>query len=856
MIPIKLALRNFMCYRDNVPPLSFEGIHLACLCGDNGAGKSALLDAMTWALWGEARGRGDDELVHLGETEMEVELEFAVDTGRYRVIRKRSRPGLHRQGRTILELQVAGDGSFRPITGASVGHTQQLVQRLLRLDYETFVNSAFLRQGHADEFTRKRPGERKQVLADILNLTRYDELEERARRRAREADARASELDRAVAEMDRELAARNQHQAELSGVTRSLVTIEEDIQRQDRELAALRQARQELELKREQQSAVEQSLRQARQELERLERELVVHRQRLADYEVVLARRDQITRGYAEFLQARQQKDDMDERLQQSHTLNQERARLEKTIEAARNELVVELRLLQSRASQAEAGATSAPRLEAELVQAQAEAQALMVREQTLEARRHQWLEMQGQAHQLKAATSTLTAEMAEVEEKLALLSRGEGRCPLCGAELGMASRQHIEDEYGAQRRQRQDALTDTQARLEQIGQQAANLETEIAGLRKSLGQEQAAAQGRLATLAQELAQATQAAASLVAARQSLDKVRHRLEQGDFVPREREQLAELAERLARLGYDAEAHRRARERLSELQDYEGQYRRLAEAEKLVAVEQRALDSATQTAARWHSSQQADQQRYQALALELVSLPQVKVDLEKAEREYRALQERRSQGQRNLGAIQQRLERLAQLEQLRQQKAAEMTRAAEDKGIYEELSLAFGKKGVQALIIESVLPEIEAEANRLLSRMTDGRMHVKLETQRQYKTRRDDPMETLDIYISDELGTRDYELYSGGEAFRINLALRIALSRLLTRRAGAPLSTLIIDEGFGTQDTAGRDKLVEAINSIQDDFDKILVITHIEALKDAFPVRIEVTKTEQGSTIAVN
>ncbi len=63
-------------------------------------------------------------------------------------------------------------------------------------------------------------------------------------------------------------------------------------------------------------------------------------------------------------------------------------------------------------------------------------------------------------------------------------------------------------------------------------------------------------------------------------------------------------------------------------------------------------------------------------------------------------------------------------------------------------------------------------------------------------------------------------------------------------------------MIIDEGFGSQDSAGREKLVEAINSIQDDFEKILVITHIEELKNAFDERIEVTKTAEGSMIEVS
>jgi exonuclease SbcC len=112
------------------------------------------------------------------------------------------------------------------------------------------------------------------------------------------------------------------------------------------------------------------------------------------------------------------------------------------------------------------------------------------------------------------------------------------------------------------------------------------------------------------------------------------------------------------------------------------------------------------------------------------------------------------------------------------------------------------------------------------------------------------------ETLLIEIADELGTRNYEMFSGGEAFRINLALRIALSKLLAHRAGAPLPTLIIDEGFGSQDTSGREKLVEAINSIQDDFEKIIIITHIEEMKDMFPVRIDVMKTADGSTIQVS
>jgi exonuclease SbcC len=98
-------------------------------------------------------------------------------------------------------------------------------------------------------------------------------------------------------------------------------------------------------------------------------------------------------------------------------------------------------------------------------------------------------------------------------------------------------------------------------------------------------------------------------------------------------------------------------------------------------------------------------------------------------------------------------------------------------------------------------------------------------------------------------------REYEMFSGGEAFRVNFAIRLALSRVLAHRAGARLQTLFIDEGFGSQDSEGRQRLIEAINLVRPEFERILVITHLEELKDQFPARIEVEKTLRGSQLRV-
>ena len=168
-------------------------------------------------------------------------------------------------------------------------------------------------------------------------------------------------------------------------------------------------------------------------------------------------------------------------------------------------------------------------------------------------------------------------------------------------------------------------------------------------------------------------------------------------------------------------------------------------------------------------------------------------------------------------------------------------------------YQALAQAFSKEGVQALLIEEAIPEIEQEANALLGKLTDNQAHVIIESVRDLKSGA--TKETLDIKISDAVGIRPYELFSGGEAFRIDFALRTAISKLLARRAGAALQLLIIDEGFGSQDEEGLMHITDALYKMQDDFAKIIIVSHLPLLKDQFPVQFLVQKTPSGSAVQI-
>jgi len=157
----------------------------------------------------------------------------------------------------------------------------------------------------------------------------------------------------------------------------------------------------------------------------------------------------------------------------------------------------------------------------------------------------------------------------------------------------------------------------------------------------------------------------------------------------------------------------------------------------------------------------------------------------------------------------------------------------------------LQEAYSVKGIQEMLIEKAIPEIERLANELLSQLTNNSFSLSIETER--KTQSGDTAQTLEIIISDDnANTRPYETFSGGERFRIDFALRLALSKYLATVSGTPIKMLVIDEGFGTQDETGIEVMIDAINQVSDDFEKLILITHLEEMKDAFPARIVVSK----------
>ncbi|MBI2919219.1 MAG: SMC family ATPase [Chloroflexi bacterium] len=858
MVPLRLALRNFLCYRGPTS-LDLAGLRLACLCGDNGNGKSALLDAMTWALWGKARGP-DDDLIHMAESEMEVDLEFLAGGQRYRAVRRRARP--HRPGgagQTALELFQATADGWLPLTGDGVRQTEARVSQLVGLDYGTFINSAFLVQGRADEFTVKPPNQRKQVLADILGLGYYDQAAARARESAREREGQRQAQEAALTRIETDLGRLPQYQGEVEAQEAQLAKGASGLAESQANLQQLEAGVHRLEALQAQLQGTIKARQQAAERLAHWQGELARRQQALQEHQALLAQTVSIQEGYARWQEAAAREEAHARKLGQALALRGERMRLEQAIAAERQRLEGQRRELEAKMALWRPVAQALLGYERQRDEATARVKDLAQAEAALEHQARELDAAREQESRLVGTLRQLASEVQALKEKTHLLGSrlvGTPRCPLCGSELGAEQRERLRAESAAQGEDKAREMQGVEQDQLRQRRQVQTLQEQAARERQRLGKERAALEGRLQALEGDISRGRQASNWMAQASQQVQSLQDRLSSGDFLKEEQAHLKEVLAQEAHLAYDPAQHQAAREERDRLKHYQELYQRLGEVQASLEAERQATETAQLEVTQWQAACREAEQRQAALEAGLVELPHVAREAAEARRQVETLAQQQARLQAELGAAWQRLDACLALRGERDQRLAALARATEDKSLYEELAEAFGKRGIQALIIETVLPELEAEANRLLARMSDNRLRVALETQRQARSRKGDAIETLDINISDELGTRPYEMYSGGEAFRIDFALRIALSKLLARRAGAPLPTLFIDEGFGTQDAEGREKLVEAIRSIQDDFDLILVITHMEDMKDAFPVRIEVAKTEAGSTISMS
>ena len=857
MIPIRLELKNFMSYGADVPALDFAGMHTLCLSGENGHGKSALLDALTWSLWGESRAGKNkhDELVRIGADEMSVHFTFEMDGQKYRVVRKRSKKASGNLWQLQGETPDQGLGAgWHPLTGNSDRETEQAIQKLLRMSYDTFLNSAYLRQGQADQFVRQTPAKRKEILADILDLSRYDQLEFKARERQKSAQADATDLDRDISGIDAELRDEpglREQLAELQTRLESLTARRDELRS---EWDALNERRSHLKGQKELADQFKAQIAALDGEIRDLSEELAGHQGQAEQSRVLLSRQDEICRDYEKLQAARERIGELEKGLEQFYRGQQLLAAADKELMAAENDVQRHLERAVADYDQAVSRVKDFEYFRSERDKLAPSIAAADRSEELIGPKRDKIKTLEVRFLALREQYVGVEWQSKEWTRKIETLSNQQGQCDVCNSPLPEPKIAAIRSEY-------ETALQQAQAEQKRVKAEANQLKAQISACENELNVLEAQAKAVKGERA-KFAQAEQYILDAEETRKTLPNLEairlaaeHVVTSGQFAPETRARIAKYEAALSKLSHVETDYAAVKAEVSVLEPSERLHIVLEHAQAALTASETSIERVQRGLQARSGSRDAAQAQLQSLADVGAEL----AGLEIRGQQIREQEKLRSAEEQNvnheIGRRQQTLTRLEELKLIRADKAKRLTDARYDAEVHDLLTRAFGKKGVQALIIENAIPELMEETNRLLDKLTDGDMSLHFDTVREAKSKKDSPIETLDIKVSDNLGTRPLEMYSGGEGFRAAFALRIALSKLLARRAGARLQTLIIDEGFGSQDAKGREKLIECIDAIKDDFERIIVITHIDELKDAFATRVEITKTASGSQITV-
>ncbi len=1006
MIPRQLTLQNFLSYRQAT--LDFSGLHTACICGANGAGKSSLLEAITWAIWGKTRTTTEDDVIYLGEKNARVDFEFIYNNEYYRVIRTRQK-----KGSGTLDFQIINNSGYKSLSGKNITDTQKHIIKCLKIDYDTFINSAYLRQGRADEFMLRKPTERKKILADLLKLDQYETLAEESKDLAKQYKIRSEDISQQIEDVESKLEEKEAIKLELKNNHKDLEYFQSLEQEKIAKLEAIKNLYNQRETLKKRLTWQQNQLDNILWKIQQLETERINVDTEVNNLSIILEQEKDILLKYEKLQSLIEEDKEFSQKFTAYQQLLGTKQKLERKLREESNNLILaiqrektnlenllkqekELRKIISKSNdltsdlerlnvlrqrlneldkiqleitpflQQQQNIKTA--LEREKVRLQAKLEQLQEKELTMEAtlaevpsKRQKFFTLEKRLKKLEDNRNyqkriqekgeekkgliqryidqqkSLAKQILKLNNKLEMLNKDHAICPLCERELDENHLAHVisktreeekqieseswhyeteivnckreleklRNEYGklneelanenslkqdyAKLENQLDLTEDIYSQYEEIQQQKAELikllDTE--NYSQSLHSELINIEEKILKLnynEKDHALVRQEESNLRKiefqqlkikdAQKDLDKLLKQKPGSESQIHQLEidlrkltnnspiqlEINDIETQIRTVNYDSGYHNNVRNNLQSLQSYQLKYAELQQAQKQHPQLIEKLHQLIASLENYQREKITGEQEFNIINEQLFQLTDYSQELNSLTRECSQYRENINNLLRKKGGLEQSLTNLKDRENEREKLEKTLQESQKNYRIYQELGIAFGKNGIQSLMIENILPELETEANNILSRLTGGQLNVQFLTQKPKSSRSKSSSsqfkDTLEIIISDAQGTRSYETYSGGEAFRINFAIRLALSRILAQRSGTALQLLIIDEGFGTQDSEGCDRLIAALNAIAEDFACILTVTHMPQFKEAFQTRIEVYKTETGSKIQLS
>ena len=846
-----------MCYGEDVPSLNLEPVHIACISGDNGYGKTALLDAITWAIWGKSRAKTQDELVNIARNTMFVELDFLAGENRYRVTRTYTKGRGASSGKSELNLSIIIGNTVTSLMANTIRETEEKIVNLLNMDYETFINTSYLKQGDSNRFTSSRPTDRKKILADLLDLSYYERLESASKQHSRQLQNDVEVQQSVIEHKSSTVQEKELILERLETYKKESQNLLSEEQSLSKELEDLNQKRQTLLVEISNKKTMVDQIDTSEKEIGMMLVQEMRWKKELGELKILLSRSEEIQSTYKEYQDLRSEYGRSSTLISDFHKINAEKIVIEKTIAIETLKLESQISNKSNRIkTDLQPLVDGIPKLLREINLANTALQNLEIEFSETEHLLNKANAMSEKVTILQISNKTLLTQMSDSRNRFDMINHAEATCPLCLQSLSTGNKQHIREGLQSEGKT---SKVEYESNLETI-QALTDRKNEIITqneLQQTILVRKKTETGKIQyDLMNQLGKSEDSSIELSSLKLNLVQMEEELNSERFCSEELNRLKILDSKLKKLEDTEKNHSHLESKLESLSPYLELHAQLqGSRDRLLSVTQSVEDT--------KSIREARQLQTETWKLELVRIEKMLTEEWDFDQKIILIQSKikKVKGQ-SLNAVTMREQARYQIEQIVKAEEdiksmeLEIFKTNENVQLYEELASAFGRNGIQALMIERAVPMLENTAKELLARLSDNKMTIKLELKEGRIDRATGlPSEELNITISDEQGARSYETFSGGETFRIDFALRIAMSKLLASRSGAPLPILFIDEGFGSQDTIGQERLIEVIQSISEDFEKIMVITHVESMKENFDQQIEISKTESGSVFTL-
>ena len=790
-----LRLCNFRQHTDT--RIDFE-TGITGIIGPNGSGKSTILEAIAWALYGMPAARGTRDSIRSyragPRAAVTVELDFELGGHRYLVTR----------GLTSAEVYL--DGATAPIA-TSISGVTELLRRRLGMSHDEFFNTYFTGQKELSVMAAMAPAERAQFLSRVLGYERIRTAQGLVRERRKAIVSETAGLRSGMSDpetVNRALADATSRRSEAraranaAGVRRvaarnALDTLTPRWEAMQRERDALQALVSEMRVVDGERAALE-------RDLARIERELA---------DAALAR-DEVNRLTAALVELPA----LEMELRDLERACNEAAR-RRTLEETERALLDELAKLRERHAKID----TAPTLELEVTQQLADARAELDRVQIEFERLHtDWVRDKQEAETKRQALVDQLGDVRRQREQIVELGEN-GTCPICARPLETHFRTVLEflDNQietitvdGKYFRARIEQLEAMPSDVKEFDEQRRQLFDSVGKLERRLAKVQAAVQ-ELAGLTRDIAAKDD---------------RH-----SAVRREMETIS--------VSYDAARHADVRqliERLTPLSVRAAKLTAQLEREPQLAVDRdRGRASLAQVVARL-----ADlTERGKRLTFSDATFAELRERHEQASAELRAAELTVVGADAELAAAQSAFESAERAKAELAKNEEQLALLIRERRLHEELDRAF--TDVRTDLNQALRPEISDLASRYIRDLTDGR-YSEIELDDLYNI----------IVLEDAIPK---PVISGGEEDLANLVLRLAISEMIAERAGHAFSLLILDEVFGSLDETRRHNVVDLLRRLQDRFEQVILITHIESVREGLDRVITVRYDEDTGSSRV-